>query len=647
MSRSLLAWTKSCAVGAARRWAAPNRVQGHLGHERPVLTVSSLTPLISIVTASMVTLAFTPVAVGKVGTPQARPSAGPAHGGAPEMYVVLTRNSRNPEPSPGAGGIAQGRDAGADVLAYGSGYTTTHGSQAVRALQRRLAGLGYQPGPIDGRYGRMTEAAVTRFQATHSLTADGIAGVRTLAALAAAKPLLYPGQGYGPNGSRAVTSLQRHLAAAGYSPGPVDGRYGPLTERAVTRFQRDRHLQVDGVAGPQTLDHLPAVHSPQNHRGQHRTPPTRSTGRRQTRPAPAQPGGASQQGNPAPQPTHQPGRHSVGFPLLWVIVLAALLVAGVVIALRHRRRSIGAESGVAPVEPGSPDRVSAAAPTNGARTEVPEYAPVTAGAAEAAPGSSAPETESQGTDQQDTAAAFRLGLLLAHEGDRLGAENAFRRADERGHPNAAYELGRLLMQDGDVVGAYDAFLRAESLGHPDAAFELGALLVQEGEYAAAEEAFRQADEHGDGGAASNLGVLLEQRGDLVEAKKAYQRADRRGHGVGAFNLGALLEEEGDLMAAREAYRRADQRGDAHGAYHLALLLETEGDRGAAKEAYRRADDRGHPEGACNLGLLLKDEGDHTGAVGAFQRAGERGSPEAVKVARAALAELDPGEESGR
>jgi hypothetical protein len=42
--------------------------------------------------------------------------------------------------------------------------------------------------------------------------------------------------------------------------------------------------------------------------------------------------------------------------------------------------------------------------------------------------------------------------------------------------------------------------------------------------------------------------------------------------------------------------------------------------------------------------LLKDEGDRVGAVGALQRAGERGSGEVVKVARAALVEIDPDEE---
>ena len=41
--------------------------------------------------------------------------------------------------------------------------------------------------------------------------------------------------------------------ASEYSPGPVDGRYGPRTENAVELFQRARGLRVDGIAGPLTL----------------------------------------------------------------------------------------------------------------------------------------------------------------------------------------------------------------------------------------------------------------------------------------------------------------------------------------------------------------------------------------------------------
>ena len=50
-------------------------------------------------------------------------------------------------------------------------------------LQHALAHLGYSPGTIDGQYGPSTTQAVKSFQTAHGLTADGVAGPKTIAAL--------------------------------------------------------------------------------------------------------------------------------------------------------------------------------------------------------------------------------------------------------------------------------------------------------------------------------------------------------------------------------------------------------------------------------------------------------------------------------
>ena len=47
--------------------------------------------------------------------------------------------------------------------------------------------------------------------------------------------------------------LQRTLAHLGYSPGTIDGQYGPSTTHAVSRFQRTSGLTADGIVGPNTL----------------------------------------------------------------------------------------------------------------------------------------------------------------------------------------------------------------------------------------------------------------------------------------------------------------------------------------------------------------------------------------------------------
>ena len=56
----------------------------------------------------------------------------------------------------------------------------------VRSLQESLIQLKYLSGSADGKYGNQTKKAVISFQKKNGLTADGIAGVKTLAAIASA-----------------------------------------------------------------------------------------------------------------------------------------------------------------------------------------------------------------------------------------------------------------------------------------------------------------------------------------------------------------------------------------------------------------------------------------------------------------------------
>jgi murein L,D-transpeptidase YcbB/YkuD len=53
----------------------------------------------------------------------------------------------------------------------------------IRELQQALASAGLDPGPVDGTYGRRTEAAVVAFQQANGLSVDGRVGPETAEAL--------------------------------------------------------------------------------------------------------------------------------------------------------------------------------------------------------------------------------------------------------------------------------------------------------------------------------------------------------------------------------------------------------------------------------------------------------------------------------
>jgi peptidoglycan hydrolase-like protein with peptidoglycan-binding domain len=250
------------------------------------------------------------------------------------------------------------------LLARGEGYGQKGGEARVRALQRRLRSLGQQPGPVDGRFGPLTEAAVEQLQRDSGLSVDGIVGPQTRRALNAEAPPLAPGAGYRqPGGMPQVRAVQRRLRAFGLRPGPVDGLYGPRTQAAIERFQRKAGQPASGVLSAATAVALARIDSDQRTR---RTGDTRREREADPRPVTrTEASGADSRSHAEPRSTRTPnaaGDRSdetdwalTRPPLLLVLPALALAAIGIALAgwLRSRRPKPG--TGAVARGPATPD----------------------------------------------------------------------------------------------------------------------------------------------------------------------------------------------------------------------------------------------------------------------------------------------------
>ncbi|MBW3618690.1 MAG: N-acetylmuramoyl-L-alanine amidase [Actinobacteria bacterium] len=133
----------------------------------------------------------------------------------------------------------------------------------VLDIQRRLEDLGYPSGDDPGVFGNGTHEAVRVFQQRRGLTADGMVGEDTWRSLVEAgyelgdrmlyltRPMLRGDD---------VRDLQRRLNRLGFDTGHADGVFGTSTFEALREFQLNMGIQVDGIAGPSTIDALKRLH---------------------------------------------------------------------------------------------------------------------------------------------------------------------------------------------------------------------------------------------------------------------------------------------------------------------------------------------------------------------------------------------------
>ena len=239
--------------------------------------------------------------------------------------------------------------------------------------------------------------------------------------------VLAAGIGMHSHPSVRVRALQRALARHGFSVGRtgIDGRFGPLTRRAVRRAQRAFHLKVDGIAGRKTLRALrrpAASHRSAPHRPQVSAKPV-------TAPPPMP---ATAPAAPARVRPHSERSSGVSSTILLIVILLAAATAPALGYLHRRRRSrVPAVAG--DELPGNSNSAGAAAS---------EPAPAVQAAAEDPP-AQVPVPTATSSD------GLRRGaLVIGYVTEPLTTEREVQRAPERGIEGACNRAGWQLV---DIV----------------------------------------------------------------------------------------------------------------------------------------------------------------------------------------------------
>lgn len=159
------------------------------------------------------------------------------------------------------------------IIPAGEGTKLKQGDEgdAVKTLQKALIGKGYLKSEATGFFGAATYNALMQFQKECGLTADGVAGEKTLAALnmtvqsTTTAPVPAAPSTTSPDLSSitvtelkkgdekdAVKTLQQALISKGFLSSEVTGFFGTATENALKAFQKASGLTESGVADKAT-----------------------------------------------------------------------------------------------------------------------------------------------------------------------------------------------------------------------------------------------------------------------------------------------------------------------------------------------------------------------------------------------------------
>lgn len=121
----------------------------------------------------------------------------------------------------------------------------------VVELQRMLSEVGYGLGSLDGELGPRTRSAIREFQKDNKLNQTGYVDKKTWKEL---NEIYQARIDFFQKVNK--RQVQISLKNAGFDPGPIDGKIGPKTEKAIREFQESKGLIQDGKISLETWKEL-------------------------------------------------------------------------------------------------------------------------------------------------------------------------------------------------------------------------------------------------------------------------------------------------------------------------------------------------------------------------------------------------------